>query len=186
MYSLLVIFAVVLVSGCQESDESKYKNAQSLMAKGQYSEAAEKFDELGSYEEATKLSMYCKAAAAGENGDFQTALSTFELLGDYKESQMMLTYYSARREESNSASMGDYAWQYNLRAATIYDTIALFQDSKDRAENCRKAAYDQAVLSAESENYELSVAILNELGSYSDMSPPCSATPAMRRCITPA
>lgn len=106
MYSLLVIFAVVLVSGCQESDESKYKIAQSLMAKGQYSEAAEKFDELGSYEEATKLSMYCKAAAAGENGDFQTSLSTFELLGDYKESQMMLTYYSARREESNSASMG--------------------------------------------------------------------------------
>ena len=138
------------------------------MAKGQYSEAAEKFDELGSYEEATKLSMYCKAAAAGESGDFQTALSTFELLGDYKESQMMLTYYSARREESNSASMEDYAWKYNLRAAAIYDTIALFRDSKDRAENCRKTVYDQAVSSAESENYEFSVALLNELGSYSD------------------
>ena len=51
----LVIFAL-FISGCQESDKSKYEKAQLLMSKGEYIEAAGLFDELGAYEESSKLS----------------------------------------------------------------------------------------------------------------------------------
>ena len=51
-FLIVLLLFVLLLSGCQESDETKYKNAQSLLAKGEYAEAANKFDELGSYEEA--------------------------------------------------------------------------------------------------------------------------------------
>jgi len=71
-------------------------NAQALMAEGKYAEAAERFEALGSYEESSMLTMYCKAAAAGERGDYDTAFSGFRGLGEYKDSRMMLDYYNAR------------------------------------------------------------------------------------------
>ena len=58
------------------------------MSKGQYSEAARVFDELGSYEDSTKLTMYCKAADAGEKGVYNAAFSTFSLLGEYKDCKL--------------------------------------------------------------------------------------------------
>ena len=78
---LLVLLSVL--SGCGETVQSKYESAQSLMANGQYAEAAAKFSELGNYEEATWMAMYCKAALAGENGDYDTALSGFRSLENY-------------------------------------------------------------------------------------------------------
>ena len=60
--AMLLSLLVLLLAGCGETDQSRYENAQSLMAKGQFAEAAAKFDKLGSYEDFAKLSMYCKAA----------------------------------------------------------------------------------------------------------------------------
>lgn len=138
------------------------------MAKGQYTEAATKFDELGSYEEASKLSMYCKAAAVGEAGDFETAKNTFTILGDYKESQYMLIYYTAREAEASVYSgymiYGD-KWFDAIRG---YESIALFRDSKERAEACRKAAYDQAIKSGDDGDHSFAIALLNRLGEYND------------------
>ena len=54
---LILAILLLTLSGCQESDKSKYEKAQSMLSKGQYSEAAAKFDELGSYEDSSKLSM---------------------------------------------------------------------------------------------------------------------------------
>ena len=156
MAAVMVLAALVFLTGCTESNEKKYSKAQSLMASGQYSEAAAKFDELGSYEEATKLSMYCKAAAAGESGDYDTAFSTFRLLGNYKESEYMITYYAARQEESRGMPG-------LIRAARTYDSIALFRDSKDRAEACRKSFYDSAVALADSGDYAGAVQMLESL-----------------------
>jgi len=144
--ALMLALLACLLAGCVESDKSKYESAQSLMAREKYAEAAAKFDELGSYEEAAKLAMYCKAAAAGENGDYDTAFSTFRLLGDYKESAFMITYYEARQCESKAASGSVGNW---LSAARLYDSIALFRDSRARAEQCRKAAADFAAAARE-------------------------------------
>ncbi|MBE5790168.1 MAG: hypothetical protein E7325_11095 [Clostridiales bacterium] len=167
---LVLVLVVVLVSGCQESDKSKYEKAQSLMAKGEYTEAAEAFDGLGSYEDSSKLSMYCKAAAAGENGDYDVAFSTFELLGDYKESKFMITYYKARQNEAGVIDGTWINWGKLLTAAEQYDSLALFRDSKDRAEACRKSAYDYAVKWAENGQYSDAIRVLTELGNYSDSS----------------
>lgn len=154
---LSMVFILLFLTGCQESDEAKYKNAQSLMSKGQYAQAAAKFDELGSYEDATKLSMYCKAANAGENGEYDTAFSTFELLGDYKESTLMISYYKARQLESYESAE---QW---LNAAESFDRIQLFRDSKNRAESCREKVYKEAVDAVGIKNYEYAKALLRSL-----------------------
>ena len=168
MVLMLTVLSVFLLTGCQESDKSKYERAQSLMAKGSYSEAADVFDKLGSYEESTRLSMYCKAAAAGESGDFDTAFSTFTLLGDYKESQFMIIYYQARQYEQTVESGTWINWRNWISAANLYDTLVVFRDSKDRAESCRKSAYNHAVKMAEGGDYETAITILDSLGTYSD------------------
>lgn len=165
---LLLVLVAIFVTGCQESDEAKYKNAQSLMAKGDYIEAAIKFDELGSYEEASKLSMYCKAAAAGESGDYETAFSTFKLLGDYKESQFMITYYQARKYESAFDSGVVNDGSDLISASKKYDSLTVFRDSKERAEACRKKAYDCAVEWAGKGYYSDAINVLNALGQYDD------------------
>lgn len=148
--------------------KANYEKAQALMAQNQFAEAGILFDELGAYEESTKLSMYCKAAAAGESGDYETAFSTFETLGDYKESSFMLTYYKARQLESTIVD-GDTIWWGNLiDAAELYNSNALFRDSKERAETCKKTAYDYAVEWAGEKRYSTAIKVLNALGNYSD------------------
>ena len=160
MIALLVLIVLALaLTGCQESEESKYKSAQSLMAQGKYGEAAEKFEALGSYEEASKLTMYCKAAAAGENGDYQTAFSGFRTLGEYKDSPMMIIYYKARQS-------ADGPWRNKLEAAKSYEQNALFRDSATRAENCRKIVYDEALSLRNAGDYDGACARLKELGHY--------------------
>ena len=110
----LLVFSVLYLSGCAANDESKYKNAQSLLGKGQYSEAAEIFDSLGSYEDSTKLSMYAKAVIAGESGDYETAFSAFRLLEDLKDSKQLLVYYQGRRYQSSADSLIESKDRYDL------------------------------------------------------------------------
>ena len=164
LIAFLLVMTLVL-AGCQESDKSKYEKAQSMMAKGQYAEAGATFAELGSYEDSAKLTMYCKAAAAGESGDYETATSTFALLGDYKESSFMIPYYNARQMESDAEKDAYYYWY--VEAAEAYDAITLFRDSAERAESCRKKAYDAAVEAAEKGDLS-SIDLFSQLSDYKD------------------
>ncbi len=170
---LLIIMMAVSLAGCQKEEEKeetaaeKYSRAQALMSKNQFAEAAAVFDLLGSYEESSKLAMYCKAAQAGEEGDYDTALSTFGLLEDYKESKFMISYYKARRTESTGASDENNYINW-IKAADLYDEIALFRDSKDRADSCRKQVYDFAVKLAEEGNYNDAIFALRYLEDYND------------------
>ena len=156
---LMLILTVVFLSGCQESIATKYTNAQTLMAEGKFSEAAEKFESLGSYEESSMLAMYCKAAAAGESGDYDTALSGFRGLGEYKDSRMMLDYYYARSYEDGN-------WQNKLQAATMFEQNSLFRDSANRAENCRRAVYEEAQRLRSTGDYDDACNRLDALGRY--------------------
>jgi len=156
---IMLILAVVFLTGCQENVATKYMNAQALMAQGKYAEAAEKFEALGSYEESSMLTMYCKAAAAGERGDYDTAFSGFRGLGEYKDSRMMLDYYSARSYEDGN-------WRNKLHAATMYEQNSLFRDSASRAENCRRAVYDEAQRLKSTGDYDGACDRLDALGRY--------------------
>ena len=102
--------------------------------------AAAAFSELGSYEESAKLAMYCEAAAAGETGDYQTAFGTFDKLGDYKESPFMITYYKARQSEAEADTDTKNRWDHLNEAAELYESLAGFRDSRERAEDCRRKA----------------------------------------------
>ena len=159
LLKLMLIFTVVFLTGCQESIETKYKNAQALMAEGKYAEAAERFESLGSYEESSMLTIYCKAAAAGERGDYDTAFNGFRGLGEYKDSRMMLDYYSARSYEDGN-------WRSKLKAAAMYEQNSLFRDSASRAENCRRAVYDEAQRLKSTGDYDGACDRLDALGRY--------------------
>ena len=77
--AMLLSLLVLLLAGCGETDQSRYENAQSLMAKGQFAEAAGKFEELGSYEESAKLSMYCKALLEQERPQYLLQRQSLQL-----------------------------------------------------------------------------------------------------------
>lgn len=150
-----------------ETAEAKYQRAQSLLAENRFAEAAALFDELGGYEDSVRMAMYCKAVAAGEGGDYEIALTSFELLGDYRESALMRVYYAARRDEDIAAADSS-KWNGWTDAAKGYDSLALFRDSRERAQACREAAYSYAVLCAGDAEYDTAVQVLRELNGYED------------------
>jgi hypothetical protein len=63
---LMCLCLLLTLTGC--STEGRYQSANKLLAKGEYQKAAEKLEALGSFEDAPLLTMYAKAAAAGEAG----------------------------------------------------------------------------------------------------------------------
>ena len=152
---LALIMAVLCLTGCQNDQssgktadavETKYQKAQKLLSQNQFAEAAAAFSELGGYEDSSKLAMYCKAAAAGEEGNYENAFETFETLGDYKDSKMMLTYYHGRMNESFAEMFPDdeYSFYYLALAISDYRSILFFRDSEERAERCHRAIFDEA------------------------------------------
>ena len=180
---IVLILVALCLSGCgnkpetaetpspaptEEPIESKYRRGQELLAKAWFADAAVLFDELGGYEDSSKLAMYCKAASAGESGEYDTAFSSFKLLGDYKDSPLMIPYYEARREESHAVSDNQPDWRKWITAADMYDALAVFRDSQTRAESCRKAAYNYAVQRSEEGDHYTAIQVLERLGEYSD------------------
>lgn len=159
-----VLFVLLLcLTACQESTSSKYERANKLLTEGKYTEAATIFDEISTYEDASKMALYTKAINAAETGDYETAFSTFSSLGEFKDCPMMISYYKGRQ---NEASVYDGTWIYGSKwfdAIEIYESIPLFKDSKDRAEICRKAAYDQAVKSGDEGDTSFAISIFRSL-----------------------
>ena len=99
----IVLFVILLISlfclcSCG-SPEGTYKSAQNLLSKGKYEEAAKKFESLGGYEDATTLTLYCKALALAESGDYKNGIAGLESLGNYKDCAMRIVYYIGRYYE---------------------------------------------------------------------------------------
>ena len=187
--SIVFVLAVLIlcISGCAASDESKYKNAQLLLGKGQYSEAAEIFDALGSYEDSTRLSMYAKAVLAGESGDYETAFSAFRSLEDLKDSKQLLKYYEGRSYQASADSLiasenrDDLAMAKNDydEATQVYSDLSLFKDCQTRLSACQSGsdnaqekihAYDYTAADKLEQDgkYEEAIRAFEALGSYSD------------------
>ncbi len=76
---LAMIIAAVICFGVAFADyddiRQLYEQGQVLMAQEQWTEAAEIFSQLGGYEEASILSVYCLAVSAGEQGQYELAIA---------------------------------------------------------------------------------------------------------------
>ncbi len=150
--ALLVLCALTL-AGCG-GVEATYKQAQELMAGGKYAEAGEKFNSIGSYEDASSLAMYCKAAALGESGNHQAAIQAFESFGDYKDSKYMIKYYTAKACEADNDP---------ISAIYAYKEIPLFRDSQAQVDALIANIYNNGLSHAEKGEFDKAYEILELL-----------------------
>ena len=174
---LVIILAVTCTAGYQKcfaetegTLEERYQQAMLLFSQNRFAEAAAAFYELGGYEEAAKLTIYCKAAAAGEAERYMDAFSAFELLGDYKESKLMLAYYHGRLCESHAGYQEDSKAVFEdlSEAITYYQSILFFRDCEERIETCRRAIYDEGGRAEQAGDLQTAKEIYTSLAGYLD------------------
>ena len=163
----LILLCTLCLSACQESMEAKYERAQRLLTEDRYFEATALFDEISTYADSSKMSMYAKAIAVAEDGQYDTALSSFRALGDFKDSPMMITYYTGRQYESQADSSN---WSLWITAAEYYDMVSYFLDSRARADACRQSVYDEAVRLAGNGEFGQGIEMLRTIPQYNDSS----------------
>ena len=77
---------------------------------------------LQEYEDATTLTLYCKALALAESGAYEDGIAGLESLGDYKDCAMRITYYIGRYCE-DLVNEGNYG-QCNVNSWTDIVAIA--------------------------------------------------------------
>ena len=176
--------------------QEMYAQAELLMATGDYSGAAGKFDALGAYADASQMAMYCKAVAAAETlGMYDVAVSAFNDLGNFKDSKQMSTYYTARRYQAvgdsfdvSTASDSELElakFSYDKGTET-YAGLALFKDCLTRMSECQtrskaveaeqnvraaaklEAAYQAAVALEESGEFQKAINAFKKIQDYKD------------------
>lgn len=169
---LVLLLACLLLTACG-GPEATYKKAQELLSQGKYAEAAEKFESIGSFEDASTLTIYCKACALCEAGNFETGISALEKLGDYKDSPMRITYYTARSWDDGSLGTTEFEWME--KALSFYGENPLYLDSaerisvlKTRIEEAKTALYDAAVVLMNTGKYEQAIVAFERIKKYRD------------------
>ncbi|MBO5638849.1 MAG: phosphodiester glycosidase family protein [Oscillospiraceae bacterium] len=170
---LLPLCAFLLLTGFTSSVEKDYQDAEALLAEGNYEAASAKFRELGSYEEASRLLMYSRAASAAESGDYDTARRAFSALDSFRDAPEMLRYYEGREAETEgriALSSEDYAGAIRelKNAAEIYGALPGFRDTTERASACLSALYEQGRVLLGAARYTEARDLFSALGSYSD------------------
>lgn len=109
-------------------------------------EGAEALDEIALYldsaerAEATRLSLYNRAAGLLEAGKYDSARWDFDALGGYRDSALMAEYVAACKYESGGI---DQLYFY-LMAVEAFEALGDFKDSAARAQNVLKTVYDEA------------------------------------------
>jgi len=101
MTMILLLSTYAFAESATATLAEMYAEAELLMAQGDYTNAAAKFEGMGSYSDASQMAMYCKAIEAAETLQmFDVAIEAFNQLGDFKDSKQMATYYEARKYQS--------------------------------------------------------------------------------------
>ena len=157
--AVLLAAMTLTMTACGNSQEKTYEKATKLLNDGKYAEAAEKFESLGSYEDASQMTMYAKAINEAENGNFEVAFKAFAALGDYKDCAQLQAYYVAREYEDNE--------RYE-EAIEAYNANPLFRDSQSRIEQCKETLYKTAISEAENGNFRYAFEVFTALGDYKD------------------
>lgn len=191
LLSLLLVLALTL-SACVQTPEGKYKSAEKRMTQGNYTEAAEIFEELAGYSDSAQMAIYCKAVAAADRGNYALAIDALEQLGNYKDSAQLAQYYLAARYEEAAFIDGDItaasdtqlaaSLEYYNKALSIYAGLSLYKDSGTRYETCLSGGntivaeqtrrteeiYQQAISLEEEGKYQEAIQLFSDLGSYRD------------------
>ncbi len=170
---LLLLCAVLALTGCSSSVQREYETAEALLEQGQYEEASLKFGELGSYEEASRLQMYSRAALAAENGDYESARHAFTALGDFRDAPQMLRYYEGREKEANGrnalgAGENETALALLKGAADIYAEQSGFRDTAQRGEECLGMLYERGTALLSEAQFALAREMFAALGDVRD------------------
>ena len=153
---LLPLCAFLLLTGFTSSVEKNYQEAEALLAQGDYEAASARLLELGSYEEASRLLMYSRAA-----------------LDSFRDAPEMLRYYEGREAETGgriALASEDYAGAIRelKNAAEIYGSLPGFRDTAERASACQSALYEQGRTLLDAARYAEARDLFAALGSYSD------------------
>lgn len=158
----LLVMLLLFLSGC-ESQESKYREAEKELSAGNYSAAAEMFQEMGEFEHAAKYTLYAVALQAIEDGNYSLAETNLTNLEDFKSSKMYSRYNQARAYQS----VGDFA-----EAIEIYIGLGTFADCASRIEECNhellQKAYDKAEENRTQGNLEDAMIAFEQLREFSD------------------
>ena len=160
--ALVFCFALISIGATKYS--KIYEDATQMMVDGDYAGAANLFDSIASYEDSSKLAMYCKANSLAEQGKYDEAINAFEFFGDYKDCKYLAVYYSACQLEELAK---DDPLMYP-EAADQFESISLFRDSSARADRCRQKLYDIADDQLNRRNFSDAYDYFDELGDYSD------------------
>lgn len=90
IFTIVILSLSLILTGC---NSSKYTDAMTLYANGEWDQAVEIFMDLGNYKDSQSMiqkSYYSKAKELAENGDYDTAIDIFTSLGNYENSQDMV------------------------------------------------------------------------------------------------
>ena len=181
---LFLILGILLTfTGCTSSVQRDYKKAEELLAQGNYIEATLIFEKLGSYEEASRLLMYCRAAVAAESGDFSSARNAFSALGSFRDAAEMERYYEGRQMEAvgqGNLLSSDIASAISTlkNAAEIYGSVPGVQDASQRKDDCLNTLYEHGVKLLNLSQFSSAYHVFDELDSFQnskDMTVYCTA-----------
>ena len=168
---MIICTLTVLLTACG-GPETTYKRAQELLSKGKFVEAAEKFESIGSYEDASTLTMYSKACALCEEGQYDAGLAAFAMLGDFKDSAYRIIYYQALSMEKSAKEDN---WKMLAEAQALHKTIPVFLDSAQRItaidgriEKAKDAQYKNAIALGESGRYLEAETAFRDLTDFKD------------------
>ena len=157
MKKFLTLLLVVMLSlgcvsavaeGASSSLQELYSAAELLMVQGDYMGAAEKFEALATYSDASQMAMYCKAIAVAEMGMYSTAVEALNKLGDFKDCKQLAQYYAARHSEDVAANVNiESANDDELHtvkaiyedAVKNFSDLALYKDSLTHLTACQDA-----------------------------------------------
>ena len=144
----MIVALVILTVSCSavaETMAEKYQRAIELVAAGEYAQAGELLESFGSYEDSTRLALYCKAIVLAEKGAYDLAFVTFANLGEnYRDCQFLISYYTARQYETNAETLVYLKGENWIKASNTYLKTPMFRDSMERAVNCLNATYQYA------------------------------------------
>ena len=165
---MLCVCMLVMACGCDSID---YKKATKLYNNGEWDEAIEIFESLGSYEDSKDMVNACnyeKATELYENKEYDEAIEIFESLGEYKDSADRIKEYIYLNAV---ALMNEGKYE---EAITTFENIGEneYKDSAEQIVACETAIkdreYSTAVALMDAGNCEEAIAKFRVLGEYND------------------
>ena len=187
----VLLMCLLLLTGCTQTRPKTYDEAVDLFAAGQYAEAAEAFERLGSRAAAPTYAAYSRGLVLYEQGQYAAAAPYFEKTQDFMYGKERYRYCNAHGhleagdipEAANGfLNLGDFEdaplW-YEYCAARLaeenkdyenalysYEAAGNLADAEDRLYNLRGQIYNRAIEFKKEGNYSDAIILFTMLGDY--------------------